>query len=67
MLPSHRTLNGFLLLNAFVVFLVLAVASPVRAQVNTVTYSTSGPGVSRAITNWGFVLPVAKMIWYLLL
>lgn len=32
--------------------LVLLVATPVRAQ-NLVTYSTSAPGVSRAITNWG--------------
>jgi len=27
--------------------------SPVQAQVSTVSYSTSGPGVNAAITNWG--------------
>ena len=38
---------------AFVVFLVLVLANPVRAQVSTVSFNTAGSGVSAAITNWG--------------
>ena len=46
-------LNRSSLLGAFAVFLVLILTSPVRAQVSMVPFSTSAPGVSRAITNWG--------------
>src|SRR6516165_9599467 len=41
-----RNLITFLLL-------MLVVASPVRAQIHTVTFSTSDPGVSAAIPYWG--------------
>lgn len=53
MLPPLRTLNRFLLLKAFVVLFALVLASPVHAQVNTVTFSTTDPGVTHSITNWG--------------
>ena len=52
-LPPRRTINRFKVSGAFVVYLALVLASPVRAQINTVSFSTSDPGVSRAITNWG--------------
>jgi autotransporter-associated beta strand protein len=48
--PSSKRLPGALTL---VVFLVLVLAGTVRAQVQTVLFSTSGPGVRAAITNWG--------------
>jgi len=44
--------NGFRRFGAVVVFWVFILTSPVPAQ-NLVTFSSSGPGVSAAITNWG--------------
>ena len=36
-----------------VVAILLALTTPLRAQDYTIAYSTTDPGVTRSITNWG--------------
>src|SRR5579863_3140917 len=45
---SHIRRSG-----VFLVFLLLTLASSVRAQINTVAFSTIDAGVTNAMTNWG--------------
>ena len=52
-LTPQRTVNCFRLLGGFVVFLVIALARSARAQDHTVVFSTTDPGVTQSITNWG--------------
>lgn len=49
---SQRLLSHFRSLGVVAVFFVLIISSSVRAQI-PVSFNTSGPGVSAAITNWG--------------
>ncbi len=52
-LPPLCTLNRSWSWGAVAVLFALVLASPVRAQDHTLVFSTSDPGVSTAITNWG--------------
>lgn len=45
--------NRSLLASVLVFLFALVLATPIHAQDHTVTFSTSGVGVSAAITNWG--------------
>lgn len=49
-------LNCFRRIVGFIVLFFLVLVVPVRAQDHTVIFSTSAPGVSRAITNWGIAV-----------
>jgi hypothetical protein len=51
--PLLHTLNRFWRLGTFLVLVALVFASQVRAQDHNVVFSTSDPGVSKAVTNWG--------------
>src|SRR5260370_38149711 len=53
MIPLLRALNRFCPLAGFLTLFALLFANPLRAQDHTVLFSTSDPGVSKAITNWG--------------
>lgn len=52
-ISPERRLRHSRRLGVFVVLVAIAFASPVRAQVQTVLFSTSGAGATAAITNWG--------------
>jgi fibronectin type 3 domain-containing protein len=51
--PPFSTPGRFWRLGVFVVLFALNLAGPLRAQDHTVVFSTTDPGVTRSITNWG--------------